>query len=256
MTLKYRPYAHLIQTSDINNASHRLPGILERASTVFTDLPTAGRERSTFSKTMFSSTTAKARGLGDILQNHNVRPLQPFMNELRVSKSEAEILNMQRAGQASGRAIAKAMSRNFRTEDELESFLDYEFRQQGCDGTAYVPVIAGGESANIIHYVRNDDILRQGELVTVDAGGEYGSYITDITRVWPVGRTFSTPQRDLYDMVLNVQKTCVALCREDADMTLDKLHRVAENELRRGLGWLGFDAASNVSITRVNFELS
>ena len=88
-----------------------------------------------------------------------------------------------------------------------------------------------------------------GELVLVDAGGEYGGYITDITRTWPVNGKFSDPQRDLYEMILGVQRSCVALCREDADMTLDKLHRVAENGLRDGLIRLGFNMSGDVRLT-------
>jgi len=80
----------------------------------------------------------------------------------------------------------------------------------------------------------------------VDAGGEYGGYITDITRTWPVNGKFSDAQRDLYEMILRVQRSLVSLCREDADVTLDKLHRITENSLRDGLKALGFDMSGEV----------
>jgi intermediate cleaving peptidase 55 len=89
---------------------------------------------------------------------------------------------------------------------------------------------------------------REGELVLVDAGGEYGGYITDITRTWPVNGKFTDPQRDLYEMILKVQRSVVSLCREDADVSLDRLHRITEDGLRDGLKTLGFNMDGNVSL--------
>lgn len=70
---------------------------------------------------------------------------------------------------------------------------------------------------------------------------EYGSYVTDITRAWPVDNKFSAPQRDLYEMILDVQKDVVALCSENAGVSLDGLHNAAEVGLKSGLRRLGFD---------------
>lgn len=67
------------------------------------------------------------------------------MNSLRVDKSEAEVVNMRRAGQASGRIFTEAMRNQFDTEKELWASLDYGFKMQGLDGSAYVPVVAGGK---------------------------------------------------------------------------------------------------------------
>lgn len=83
-------------------------------------------------------------------------------------------------------------------------------------------------------------------MVLVDAGGEYGGYITDITRTWPVNGKFSEAQRDLYNMVLGVQRSCVSMCREDATTTLDAVHRIATNGLQDGLRSLGFDTSGSV----------
>lgn len=67
------------------------------------------------------------------------------MNALRVLKSDAEIANMRKAGQASGRAITEAMRHAWKKEKDLAAFLDYKFRRNGCDTSAYVPVVAGGQ---------------------------------------------------------------------------------------------------------------
>lgn len=150
---------------------------------------------------------------------------------------------MRRAGQVSGAVLTECMKRSYSTEKQLWADLAHGYRAGGLDGEAYVPVVAGGKNALSIHYVRNDADLREGEMVLVDAGGQYGNYITDITRTWPINGRFTAAQRDLYAMVLAVQKSCLSLCREDANMTLDKLHSVAENGLRNGLKDLGFDTS-------------
>ena len=75
---------------------------------------------------------------------------------------------------------------------------------------------------------------------------EYGGYITDITRTWPVNGKFSPAQKDLYQAILNVQRTCVALCRENANISLDKLHNIAETGLEDQLKQLGFDLSGRV----------
>lgn len=108
---------------------------------------------------------------------------------------------------------------------------------------------------------------RDGDLVLVDGGGvsslsklnnlssrtltkiqEWGSYISDITRTWPVNGKFSDPQRDLYNAVLKVHRSCLALCRETSNLSLDKLHGIAENGLKDELKSLGFDLSGNVCI--------
>lgn len=76
---------------------------------------------------------------------------------------------------------------------------------------------------------------------------EYGGYITDITRTWPVNGKFTGPQRDLYTAVLNVHRTCVSLCRASSGLSLDRLHRIAEEGLRDQLQQLGFDVSGDVS---------
>ncbi|KAF2744605.1 metallopeptidase [Sporormia fimetaria CBS 119925] len=171
--------------------------------------------------------------------------LRSIMNELRVIKSEAEIKNMRKAGQHSGRAFTDAMRQTFTGEKDLESFLDYWFKQDGCDGPAYVPVIAGGSNANTIHYVTNDMLFNPNELVLVDAGAEYGGYITDISRAWPVNGKFTPAQRDMYNMLLSVQRHCVALCHASSGLSLQNLHKITQEQLQDGLKSLGFDTSGD-----------
>ena len=180
-----------------------------------------------------------------MIESKKTKMLRPIMNDLRVFKSPAEVQIMRKAGQASGRAFTEAMRHHWTNEKDLDAFIEYQIKAQGCETLAYEPVVAGGLNGHSIHYVRNNDLLHDGDLVMVDAGGTCGGYITDITRVWPVNAKFSDPQRELYEAVLRVQRTCIALCRESAQMSLDKLHGVAERDLRDSLEQLGFDMSGN-----------
>ncbi|KAF2110711.1 peptidase M24, structural domain-containing protein [Lophiotrema nucula] len=236
---------------DVNNLPRLLPELLIGKNDVYTDLPNSVINKNVLTRYLSGAEPARTGGIANVFRDASgvrVHGLRSFMNELRVIKSEAEIKNMRRAGQHSGRAITDAMRQpmsRISSEKDLDSFLDYWFKQGGCDGPAYVPVVAGGANANTIHYVSNDLPLRDGDLVLVDAGAEYGGYITDISRTWPVNGKFSPAQKDLYQVLLNVQRTCVALCHVDSGLNLDKLHKVATEQLSDGLKSLGFDMSKD-----------
>ena len=176
-----------------------------------------------------------------MIEAKKIKSLRPVINDLRAYKSAAEIENMRKAGKASGRAHTEVMKYKWSDEKQLDGFLEYQFKKNGCDGLAFEPVVAGAQNGLSIHYVRNDDVLHNGQMVLVDGGGTYGGYIADITRCWPVNGKFSDPQRDLYEAVLRVQRSCIALCRESANLSLDKLHAIAENGLKDQLEQIGFD---------------
>lgn len=222
---------------DIARAGEALTPILKGASRIYTDIDVGKRTRTRWGEVILAAATDNKVPI-DRLQHH--------ANQLRIIKSSAEVANMRHAGRVSGRAITDAMRCPWRTEKDLQAFLEHGFRQDGCDGPAYVPVVAGGARANMIHYVHNTAELRAGEMVLADAGGEYGTYITDITRTWPVGGRFTAAQRDLYEAVLRVQRAGVSLCRADGGgMTLDGVHRATEQALRNELSRLGFDMSGN-----------
>ncbi|KAL2366612.1 hypothetical protein RJZ56_000445 [Blastomyces dermatitidis] len=235
-------------SGSIDDVSTSPPSILSDASTIYTDLRLTDPSRSSLSR-FFSLLKQKNGVLEKIMASHKMRALRPVLNELRIYKSEGEIQNMRKAGQASGRAFTEAMRNGFTKEKDIHAFLEYQFKMNGCDGPAFVPVVAGGQNALSIHYVRNDDVLRNEDMVLVDGGGEYGGYISDITRTWPVNGKFSEPQKELYNAILSVQRTCVSLCRESAGLSLDMLHGIAEKGLREQLKALGFDVSGSAMAT-------
>lgn len=208
-----------------------LPRILESATLIYTDAQALKSSTDNWLHKWFSGRDSKV----------SQTPLYPVMNKLRAIKSPAEVANMRKAGQISGRAITEAMKRPWTKEKDLHAFLDYQFIINGCDGPAYIPVIAGGDRGNCIHYTVNNSTFNENEFILIDAGGEYGTYITDISRTWPASGKFSPAQRDLYEAVLKVQRTSVSLCRADANMSLDDIHGVTVRGLVNELRKIGFN---------------
>ena len=229
---------------DIDRLQSILPDLIGSAKEVYTDIGSSNGRKSPFQR-YFAGNTTRPEGFAKAVQNAYTKPLRAIMNELRLTKSDAELNCMRKAGSISGEVITACMRRAYSLEKELWNDLSYGFRKQGLDGEAYIPVIAGGTNGLSIHYTANNALLKDDETLLVDAGGEYGGYITDITRCWPVSGRFSTAQRDLYEMLLKVQQSGVSLCTEDADVSLDKLHRITETNLKAGLKDLGFDVSGD-----------
>ncbi|KYK55086.1 xaa-pro dipeptidase app [Drechmeria coniospora] len=215
----------------IEDAEAALPLILNSAKVVYADVEASKPVASSSLWRFFAERESRTSKV----------PLYPIMNKLRVTKSPAEVANMRQAGQISGRAITEAMRRSWTKERDLHAFLDYQFIVNGCDGPAYIPVVAGGERANCIHYTVNNNMFRDGEFILVDAGGEYGTYVTDISRTWPVSGKFTPAQRDLYEAVLKVQRSSVALCCESASMSLEDIHGITARGLVDQLCGIGFN---------------
>lgn len=229
------------EAGNINDVQNVLQPIVNGAQEIYTDIGSPARQ-SAFAR-MFNNSPAKQDPFTRLLRKAKVKPLKPIMNSLRLTKSDAELECMRKAASISGSVITEAMRKTYTTEKQLGADINHGFLTQGLDGEAYIPVIAGGTNALSIHYTRNDAMLNPNDLVLVDAGGEYGGYITDITRTWPVNGKFTPPQRDLYAMLLEVQTQCLASCHAAASASLDSLHRIAETALRAGLKDLGFDTS-------------
>lgn len=229
------------ETGDIANIKTLLPDIVGEATVVYTDILKEDVHQSTLSRFLNGAQRKKQGEIAEIIPASKVRSLRPLMNDLRIFKSPAEVECMGLAGRASGLAHTDAMRSTFTTERDLHAYLSYRQISYGCDSSAFEPVVAGGQNALSIHYVRNDDVLQPEDMVLVDGGGKYGGYVADITRTFPVDGRFSDAQRDLYTAVLNVQKTCISLCYGGAEVSLDKLHSIAENQFVEQLKGIGFD---------------
>lgn len=225
---------------DIDRLKNLLPEFIGEASHVYTDVTQPDTNQSAFNRFLYGR-SKKSTQFNDLIGSSKVNRLRPLMNDLRAFKSPAEIEIMRTAGKASGRAHTDAMRRAWTQERQLDAYLRYRFISHGCESSAFEPVVASGKHALGIHYVRNDDVIADDDLVLVDGGGKYGGYIADITRTWPASGKFSPAQRDLYQAVLSVQRSLISLCRGTANMHLDKLHNIAEQQLTEQLNQIGFD---------------
>ena len=138
---------------------------------------------------------------------------RPMLSEMRLIKSPNEIRLMQQAGQITALAHIKAMqtTRPNRFEYEIESDILHEFNRHCARFPSYNAIVAGGSNACILHYTENNQPLKDGDLVLIDAGCEFAMYAGDITRTFPVNGKFSQPQREIYELVLKAQKRAIEL---------------------------------------------
>jgi Xaa-Pro aminopeptidase len=158
---------------------------------------------------------------------------------MRLFKSEPELELMRRAASISSEAHAEAakLAHEGHHEYELEAVLDYTHRRRGGWGPAYGTIVAGGSNASVLHYVTNDQPLRDGDLVLIDSGAEFQGYASDVTRTYPVGGRFQTAHRAVYEAVLDAQLAGLALCQPGK--TLQDVHEATTRKLIEGMVSLG-----------------
>ena len=94
-------------------------------------------------------------------------------------------------------------------EYQLQAEIEHEFLYQGATCPAYTTIVGGGKNACVLHYIKNQDLLVDGDLVLVDAGCEYYNYCADITRTFPVNGRFTRPQASIYEVVLEAQAEAI-----------------------------------------------
>ena len=167
------------------------------------------------------------------------RDVHALLDEMRLIKDAAELEVMRRAAGISAGAHRRAMrsARPGGREHEIEAELLHEFRRHGAQAPAYTPIVAGGERACVLHYVQNDAVLRDGELVLIDAGCELDGYASDITRTFPVNGRFSGAQKDIYGLVLAAQAAAIAAVKPGNSWIAP--HEEAVKVLTRGMLDLG-----------------
>jgi Xaa-Pro aminopeptidase len=164
-----------------------------------------------------------------------INDLRQLLDAMRLLKDAHEISTMRRAADISSGAHARAMqaSRVGLHEYALEAELSYEFRRNGADAHAYTPIVAGGSNACVLHYVSNNQLLRDNTLVLIDAGCEVEGYASDITRTFPVNGRFSAAQRDVYEIVLAAQTAAIEMVKPGN--TFIAPHEAALNTLVQGM---------------------
>jgi len=165
--------------------------------------------------------------------------LDRVLHEMRLLKSRDEIALMRKAVEVSIHAHKRAMAvcRPGMFEYQIEAELSHECMRHGLRHAAYPSIVAGGRNACVLHYTENADLLRDGDLLLIDAGAEFGSYAADITRTFPVNGRYSEPQRLLYELVLDAQLAAIEKIRPGNAWI--EPHDAAVRVLVRGLVKLG-----------------
>ncbi len=165
----------------------------------------------------------------------DIRDVHALLDEMRLFKDAHELGVMRRAAAIATGAHRRAMraARPGRGEFEIEAELLHEFRRCGAQGPAYTPIVAAGERACVLHYVSNDGMLEDGDLLLIDAGCELDGYASDVTRTFPVNGRFSAPQRAVYELVLAAQTAAIAEVRPGN--AWDAPHAAAVKTLARGM---------------------
>ncbi len=168
-----------------------------------------------------------------------VRDLEPAVASLRAFKSPAEIDLLRRAihitvlaQREATRAVTPGLN-----EFEIQALIEYTFRRHGAEGTGFASIVGSGPNSTTLHYRDADRFMRDGEVLLMDVGARYRGYTADITRTVPVNGSFSQPQRDIYQTVLDAQKAAEDLLRPGA--TWEQLNAAAEGVIANRLAEFG-----------------
>jgi len=160
--------------------------------------------------------------------------LHSITKKLRLIKSDYEINLIREAARVSIKAHKAAMKKSKPGiyEYELDAEIKYIFNKNNMH-YAYMSIVGGGNNACTLHYVKNNDILRDNDLVLIDAAAENQGYASDITRTFPVNGKFTKEQALIYDLVLNAQEKAIDFIKPG--VTWEKVHKITVEEISKGL---------------------
>ncbi|WP_162417345.1 aminopeptidase P family protein [Cyclobacterium roseum] len=156
---------------------------------------------------------------------HEYHRISPIMHAFRGLKEAEEIAQIQKACTITEKAFRRVLEfvKPGVKEYEIEAEFVHEFLRSGSRGFAYEPIIASGRNACVLHYIENNAICQDGEVILFDVGAEYGNYNADMSRALPVNGRFTKRQRQVYDAVLRVQQEATNLLRPG--VTIQAYHK-------------------------------
>ncbi|MGH0033345.1 MAG: aminopeptidase P N-terminal domain-containing protein [Myxococcota bacterium] len=210
----------------------KLPGLVQGARRIFHVL---GRDAAVDAKITETLETLRLRSRQGIDPADAIVDPRSITHPMRLVKEPAELDIMRRASEITREAheAAAALAWGGTFEYELEAIIEYTFRRRGARGAAYTTIVGGGANATVLHYVRNDQKLQNGELVLIDAGCELEGYASDVTRTFPVGGEFTGPGRAVYEVVLAAQQASLEAAKPGA--TLPDVHDASVRAIVQGL---------------------
>lgn len=169
----------------------------------------------------------------------NVGDATPLVNNLRQVKTNVEMATMRRSAEVSSEAHRAGMSaaRPGSFEYEVEAAIEYVYKRHGAADWGYPSIVGSGPNATILHYEESSRQMKDGDLLLVDASGNYKGYTVDITRTYPINGKFSGAQRDIYELVFKAQDEAMRMTR--AGITLNDVHQKTVDVIKEGLLKLG-----------------
>jgi len=220
----------------ISDLDELMPQLLADQPSVFCDV---GSDGDWDSRVIGWINKVRAQVRSGVTAPAEICDIRLFVDDMRLIKDPHELGTMRRAAAISTEAHRRAMraTRPGLREYEVEAEIVHEFRRRGAQAPAYTPIVAGGANSCVLHYVQNDAILKDGDLLLIDAGCELDGYASDITRTFPVGGKFAGPQRDIYEMVLAAQAAAIAEVKPGAEW--ENPHNAAVKVLAQGMVDLG-----------------
>lgn len=158
-----------------------------------------------------------------------------IISKMRFVKTDYEIAQMKRSADICVNAFEDVISqvRAGMYEYHIQSILEYNYKNYGAMDVAFFPTVASGNNACTLHYESNRDTLKDGDLVLIDSGAEYNGYNSDITRTVPVNGKFSKEQKEIYELVLKVQKDVIKKIKSGVKLTDLKVY--TKDSLAKGL---------------------
>ena len=194
------------QVEVLDNLRNELVRLLpSQQAKIYTDVPAPDQvSNSTSALEWLSRANAFA-----IVSYLDVRPL---LATLRTYKDAGEIELIRKATNASIAAQFAAIHaiKAGVTEREISALLQYEWGKRGCERPAYAPIVGSGYNSTVLHYSDDSGTMQAGDVVVMDAAGEYSLYASDITRTMPVSGKFTARQREIYNIVLGAQQAAMA----------------------------------------------
>ena len=223
------------QSFAVESLASELPKLLDGAEEILYVPGDDGELDELVLSTMAHLRQAERRGMR---APRRISDLRWTLHELRLIKDADALGKMRRAVEVTRQAHTAAMkaARDGVKEYEIEALIDYTFRKNGGH-PGYGTIVGGGVNATILHYVDNSEPLKKGELLLIDAGCEVDGFTADVTRTYPIGARFSPAQKRCYELVLAVEKACVAAVKPGNN--IDAIHDQAVELLTRGMIDLG-----------------
>lgn len=141
----------------------------------------------------------------------SLQDVRPLLSSLRTVKDDGEIKLIQKAADASTAAQLEAFKaiKPGSSEQEISAVLQYGWNKRGCERPAYAPIVGAGFNSTVLHYSDDDGPIKDGDLVLMDAAGEYSMYASDVTRTVPANGKFTARQREIYEIVLGAQEAAI-----------------------------------------------